>query len=292
MGGTATEQARPSPRPDWLKVKLPTGETYFRLKSLIRSSGLHTVCESALCPNISDCWGHGTATFMILGEICTRSCAYCAVASGKPPLLDLEEPARVASAVASMKLRHAVVTSVARDDLSDGGAGIFARTIEAIRQRCPKTTIEVLVPDFRGRRDQIETVMAARPDVFNHNIETVPRLYKAVRPSSKYERSLDVLRVATEIDSRVVTKSGIMVGLGEESDEVRRVFKDLGEAGCRYLTVGQYLRPSVEHHPVEKYYSPEEFAELKAYAESLGFEDVVSGPLVRSSYHADIKHRA
>ncbi|MBI2836827.1 MAG: lipoyl synthase [Acidobacteria bacterium] len=280
---------RPGQRPAWLKIKLPTGESYFKLKALMRGSGLHTVCESALCPNIADCWGMGTATFMILGEVCTRRCSYCAVTSGRPPYLDRDEPVKVAAAVKEMGIRHAVITSVARDDLPDGGAEIFYETIQAVRANCPGTTIEVLVPDFRGRPESVEKVMEARPEVFNHNVETVPRLYREVRPSGRYDRSLDLLRLAGRIDSSVITKSGIMVGLGETADEVIAVLADLRDSGCRYLTIGQYLRPSREHHEVARYYTPEEFAALKDGALGLGFDDVVSGPLVRSSYHARIK---
>ncbi|MEW6368947.1 MAG: lipoyl synthase [Acidobacteriota bacterium] len=279
---------RPAGRPDWLKVRLPSGETYFGLKRMMRGSELHTVCESALCPNIGDCWGSGTATFLILGNTCTRRCGYCAVAKGHPKGLDLDEPSRVAAAVSQMGIAHAVVTSVTRDDLPDGGAEAFNRTIRAIRQACPRTTIEVLVPDFRGRRESVQCVVDARPDVFNHNIETVPRLFRGIRPGADYAVSLDVLRIAMDLDSGMITKSGIMVGLGETEGELVAVFEDLHRAGCRCLTVGQYLQPSRKLHPVMRYYSPEEFRELKRVAEKIGFTNVLSGPLVRSSYHASV----
>ncbi len=278
-----------TPRPDWLKIRLPSGEAYFRLKSIMRRSGLHTVCESALCPNISECWSSGTATFMILGNICTRHCMYCAVTSGQPARVDPDEPARVADAVKLMGIRHAVVTSVTRDDLNDGGAEIFYLTAHAIRRTCQQTKIELLVPDFAGRRESVERVVEAHADVFNHNIETVPRLYDKVRPIARYERSLDVLRLAAELNSSSITKSGIMIGMGEEPEEVLSVFKDLRSVGCRYLTIGQYLQPSRQHHSVARFYTPDEFADLKTQAESLGFECVDSGPLVRSSYHARIE---
>lgn len=286
---SAVVEAGLGPRPHWLRVKLPASESYFRLRSLMRGSALHTVCESALCPNIGECWGSGTATFMILGSTCTRSCSYCAVTSGRPRGLDLKEPRRVADAVRTMGVRHAVVTSVARDDLPDGGAEIFHQTIRAIRGLCPETSIEVLVPDFRGRAESVTRVLDARPEVFNHNVETVPRLYREVRPSSRYERSLDVLRQAAAIAPEVITKSGLMVGLGETVAEIEVVLRDLRSVGCRYLTIGQYLRPSVDHHPIVRYYAPEEFRDLKAFADGLGFELVLAGPLVRSSYHAHVE---
>jgi len=279
-------------RPEWLKVRLPSGETYFRLRALMKGAHLHTVCESALCPNVAECWGSGTATFLILGSICTRRCLYCAVKSGTPGSLDWDEPGRVAEAVRQMNLRHAVITSVTRDDVEDGGAEIFRLTIFAIREKCPGATIEVLVPDFGGRRESIARVVEARPEVFNHNVETVPRLYPEVRPEAHYERSLEVLRHAAELDPALITKSGIMIGMGEETGEILSVFRDLRSAGCRYLTVGQYLQPSRRHHPVARYYAPAEFEELKREAEAMGFEYVVSGPLVRSSYHATVKETA
>ena len=277
---------RAAGRPEWLKVRLPSGETYFGLKRIVRGSGLHTVCESALCPNIADCWGSGAATFMILGNTCTRRCGYCAVAKGQPAVLDLDEPRRVAAAVRRMGISHAVVTSVTRDDLPDGGAEVFSQTICEIRWACPGTTVEVLVPDFRGRRGSLERVVEARPDVFNHNIETVPRLFRELRPGADYAVSLDVLRLAAELDPAMITKSGIMVGLGENTDELLAVYEDLHRASCSCLTIGQYLQPARKLHPVVRYYSPREFEDLKSAAERMGFTNVLSGPLVRSSYHA------
>jgi len=276
-----------APRPDWLRVRIPGGPNYGRLKALMRSSQLHTVCEEAHCPNIGECWGAGTATFMILGDVCTRSCGFCAVTSGRPATLDLGEPARVAEAVQRMGLQHAVITSVNRDELPDGGAQIFAATIRQVRQRCPETTIEVLIPDFRGVWPALEKVMRARPDILNHNIETVPRLYRRVRPSARYPQSLELLRRAKALDPTVRTKSGFMLGLGETWDEVLATLGDLRASDVEVVTIGQYLRPTEIHLPVERYVHPREFAALRRYGLTLGFLHVESGPLVRSSYHAE-----
>jgi lipoic acid synthetase len=274
-------------RPEWLKVRLPAGENYFDLKLLMRGLNLHTVCESARCPNIAECWQHRTATFMILGELCTRRCGFCAVPKGKPAgEVDWAEPARVAEAAAGMGLKYIVVTSVDRDDLDDGGATIFARTIDALRERLPGCQVEVLIPDFRGSDEALEVVLRARPDVLNHNIETVPRLYPVARRGSRYERSLRLLRRSHELAPAIPTKSGLMVGLGETFDETCAVLKDLAESGVGIVTIGQYLRPSGEQLPVARFYSPEEFAALKQQGEGAGIRHVESGPLVRSSYHA------
>jgi lipoic acid synthetase len=274
------------PKPAWLKVRAPGSERYLRLKDVMRSLHLHTVCEEARCPNIGECWDHGTATFMILGDICTRACAYCAIAHGRPSELDLAEPSRVADAVERMGLRHAVITSVDRDDLADGGAGVFADTIRQTRARVPACRIEVLIPDFQGLESALRTVLDAGPDVLNHNIETVPRLYRMARSGGKYERSLELLDRARRWRPSAPTKTGLMVGLGEEPSEVLRVFDDLCRAGVSILTIGQYLRPSPSHAPMARYYHPDEFAELKRQALARGFVHVESGPLVRSSYHA------
>jgi lipoyl synthase len=281
-----TNEARPR-RPDWLKVRLPSGENYFRLKGILHGLALNTVCEEARCPNVAECWGQGTATFMILGDVCTRSCGFCAVKTGLPQVLDREEPERVAEAVAAMGLSHAVVTSVNRDELPDGGAPIFAATIEAIRRRRPDTTIEVLIPDFKGSRDSLATVLAARPDILNHNVETVPRLYKRVRPGASYSQSVELLRRVKEIAPGTTSKTGIMLGLGEGHDEVERVMQDLvGTAGVDVFTMGQYLQPTREHLPVERFVPPEEFRSLARRGKEIGFRHVEAGPLVRSSYHA------
>jgi lipoic acid synthetase len=274
-------------KPPWLKVPFPGGAQYLRVKGLLRSSGLHTVCEEARCPNVGECFEGGTATFLILGDICTRACAFCAVNSGRPAGLDAAEPLRVARAASRLGLRHAVVTSVTRDDLPDGGASIFAATIRAIRRLSPGTSVEVLIPDFQGSRDALAAVMAARPDVLNHNLETVPRLYRRVRPRAVYGRSLDLLARAKEMDGDVKTKSGLMVGLGEEREELLAVMADLVAVGCQVLTIGQYLQPTARHLPVARYYHPDEFAELAREGRRLGFRHVESGPLVRSSYHAE-----
>ena len=273
--------------PEWIKVRAHRGEEFQKLEHLVRDQHLHTVCEEARCPNIYDCWNRRTATFMILGDVCTRACRFCAVTSGRPVELDLGEPLRVALSVAQLGLRHAVITSVDRDDLRDGGAGIFARTIRAIRRQSPATSVEVLTPDFQGDGAAIAKVVAAAPDIFNHNTETVPRLYRRIRPRAVYERSLGLLREVKRLDPDLVTKSGLMVGLGETHDELLGVFRDMREHGIDVLTVGQYLQPSPKHAPVERYYEPREFVELKQAALEMGFEHVESGALVRSSYHAD-----
>jgi lipoic acid synthetase len=271
-------------RPDWLKVKLPGGENYTRLRGLIETHRLHTVCEEARCPNMGECWNAGTATFMILGDVCTRSCGFCAVTTGRPSGLDTDEPYRVAEAIRLMAVRHAVITSVNRDELPDGGAAIFAETIRQARKVNPSVRIEVLIPDFRGVRWALQLVIDERPDVLNHNTETVPRLYGRVRPQAKYGRSLELIRRGH--DAGMVTKSGLMLGLGESSDEVREVMRDLRGSGCDILTLGQYLRPSKEHLPVERYVPPAEFLDFRKEGLSMGFRHVESGPLVRSSYHA------
>ena len=276
----------PSPRPDWLRVRLPSGENYFRLKGIMRGLELHTVCEEARCPNVAECWGQGTATFMILGDVCTRSCGFCAVKTGLPQFLDREEPARVAEAVEAMHLRHAVITSVNRDELPDGGASIFAETIEAVRERSPETSIEVLIPDFKGSRDALETILAAKPEILNHNVETVPRLYKKARPGASYPQSVELLRRSKEIDESVVSKTGIMLGLGENAEEVEALMRDLVAVSVDVFTIGQYLQPTKVHLPVERFVHPDEFREFGELGKALGFRHVESGPLVRSSYHA------
>jgi lipoic acid synthetase len=274
-------------KPPWLKVKAPGSPSYRRIQALMRDKGLHTVCEEANCPNIGECWERGTATFMILGDVCTRRCGFCNVKSGVPDLVDRAEPFRVAYAVSQMGLKHCVVTSVDRDDLPDGGAGVFAETIRAIRRRAPGCAVEVLTPDFRGQEMPLARVIDARPDVFNHNVETVPRLYPKARRGSDFMRSCRVLLNARRMDPGVVTKSGLMVGLGEEFEEMLEAFAILREHEVEVLTVGQYLRPSRDHLPLVRYWTPEEFAALEREAYALGFASVASGPLVRSSYHAD-----
>ena len=274
------------PRPEWLKVRAPGSENYLRLKGLMQELQLHTVCEEARCPNIGECWHHGTATFMILGDICTRACAYCAVSHGRPNGLDLAEPARVAYAIEAMALRHAVITSVDRDDLSDGGAFMFAETIRRTRARTPDCCIEVLIPDFQGVEASLMEVLDAGPDVLNHNIETVPRLYRMARSGGRYLRSLELLDRSRRYKPAIPTKTGIMVGLGEEFDEIVSIYDDLRRVGVAILTIGQYLRPTPKHAPIARYYHPDEFAELKRAALATGFVHVESGPLVRSSYHA------
>lgn len=281
------EQAVTQRKPEWLKVRFPGGPNYLRLKHLMREQGLHTVCEEAHCPNVGECWEAGTATFMILGDICTRACGFCAVTSGRPRALDYEEPIRVAQAVQQMGLTHAVITSVNRDDAADGGASIFADTIRWIRRLSPGTTIEVLIPDFVGNWDALATVVTARPEIVNHNTETVPRLYRTVRPKGRYERSLELLRRVKDLDAGVFSKTGIMVGLGETRQEIAEVMRDLRSVGCDILTVGQYLRPTPKHLPLVRYYPPEEFAEIAAEGRAAGFRHVEAGPLVRSSYHAE-----
>jgi len=275
-----------APKPQWLRAKAPVGDNFHNLKRLARGLGLHTVCESAQCPNIGECWNHKTATFMLLGDICTRRCGFCAVPKGRPAPIDWDEPRRVAEAVATLGLKHAVVTSVNRDDDNLGSARIFAETIREIRELTPECRIEVLIPDFQGLEASLRIVLAARPDVLNHNTETVPRLYRAVRSGARYQRSLDLLENAKKFSPGMVTKSGLMVGLGESTDELIEVFRDLGTRGVDILTVGQYLRPSRDHLPIARFYAPEEFIDLRDQALRFGFRHVESGPMVRSSYHA------
>lgn len=272
--------------PHWLKVRAPGGPGYLRVRGLLRRAGLHTVCEEAACPNIGECFEAGTATFLVLGDVCTRACRFCAIAGGRPQPVDREEPLRVAEAVRLLGLRHAVVTSVTRDDLPDGGAGLFAETIAAIRRLSPATGIEVLIPDLRGDWSALDTIMAAGPDVLNHNLETVPRLYRSVRPQAVYQRSLEVLRRAKAASPERTTKSGLMVGLGEEPEELRAAMADLRSVGCDIITLGQYLRPSVMHLAVARFYPPAEFDELARAARAMGFRHVEAAPLVRSSYRA------
>ena len=273
-------------KPAWLKAKAPVGDNFHNLKKLARGLGLHTVCESAQCPNIGECWNHRTATFMLLGDICTRRCGFCAVPKGRPGPIDLDEPRRVAEAVAKLGLKHAVVTSVNRDDDNVGGARIFAGTIRQVRELSAECCIEVLIPDFQGLDEALKIVLDARPDVLNHNTETVPRLYRVVRSGARYERTLRLLENAKKISPGMVTKSGVMVGLGETITELVEVFSDLGQRGVDILTVGQYLRPSRDHLPIARFYTPDEFQYLKSEALRFGFRHVESGPLVRSSYHA------
>jgi lipoyl synthase len=275
-----------SPKPVWLKAKAPVGDNFHNLKRLARGLGLHTVCESAQCPNIGECWNHKTATFMLLGDICTRRCGFCAVPKGHPEAIDWDEPRRVADAVATLGLRHTVVTSVNRDDDNAGGARIFAETIRRIHTLVPDCRVEVLIPDFQGLEEPLRIVLEAKPEVLNHNTETVPRLYRAVRSGARYGRTLDLLSNAKKWDATTITKSGVMVGIGEETDELIEVFRDLGERNVDILTIGQYLRPSKDHLPMTRYYTPEEFSSLKDEALKFGFRHVESGPLVRSSYHA------
>jgi len=276
----------PSPRPAWLRAPAPVGENYRDLKSLIEGLGLHTVCESAACPNVGECWNHRTATFMILGNVCTRRCGFCAVQKGAPLAVDYDEPRRVAEAVAAMGLRFAVITSVNRDDRHDGGAELFALTIRAIRERVPSCGVEVLVPDFQGSHAAMDIVMQAAPDVLNHNTETVPRLYRQVRLGARYQRSLDMLAYAKSVSPRTPVKSGLMLGLGETNDEVLAVMRDLRAHSVDILTLGQYLRPSPKHLPIARYVPPGEFDDLRRTGYEMGFAHVESGPLVRSSYHA------
>jgi lipoic acid synthetase len=276
----------PARKPPWLKVKAPGGADYLRLKGLMRELDLHTVCEEAHCPNIGECWDHGTATFMVLGDVCTRNCAYCAVAHGRPPRYDVEEPARVAAAIARMNLRHAVITSVDRDDLPDFGAWIFAETIRLIHAASPGCSVEVLVPDFQGNEDSIRMVLDARPEIYNHNTETVPRLYKKARPGGRYARVMQIFRFAKSVAPEIPTKTGIILGMGEAVEEVLEVMRDLREVDVDILTLGQYLRPSADHIPLDRYYTPDEFRELRTAGLAMGFRHVEAGPLVRSSYHA------
>jgi len=276
----------PAPKPEWLKARAPGGENYHDLKRLARSLGLHTVCESAHCPNIGECWQHKTATFMMLGNLCTRRCGFCAVPKGRPEAIDFDEPRRVAEAVAILGLQHAVITSVNRDDDLVGGAKAFAMVIDEIRRQAPGCQVEVLIPDFQGNPEAIRTVVDAKPEVLNHNTESVPRLYRVVRSGARYERTLRLLEYAKELNPRGVTKSGVMVGLGEETSELLEVFRDLAAVHCDILTIGQYLRPSKDHLPMARLYTPREFVDLKTEALKMGFRHVESGPLVRSSYHA------
>ncbi len=287
-------QTAPPPmrRPDWLKVRAPSGETYEWLRGLMRSKTLHTVCEEAMCPNMGECWGAGTATFLMMGDVCTRTCGFCDIKHGRPSPLDFAEPERGAQAVKAMNLRHAVITSVNRDERKDGGAPIFAMVIRRIRKIHPGCSIEVLIPDFKGSLDALKIVMEARPEILNHNVETVPRLFKKVQPQDNYEWAAATLSNAKKLDAEVLAKSGIMVGLGETMDEVKAVMRDQRSWGVDILTIGQYLQPSKKHLPIERYYTLDEFKELKAYGYELGFRWVESAPLVRSSYHADRQVRA
>jgi lipoic acid synthetase len=274
------------PKPEWLKVRAPGSPGYLRLKALMRDLGLNTVCEEARCPNIGECWAHGTATFMILGDVCTRACSYCAVAHGRPHAIDAAEPDRVAHAIHTLNLNYVVITSVDRDDVKDGGASIFAETIRQTRARQPHCRVEVLIPDFQGNEAALHTVLDAHPDVLNHNTETVPRLYRMARSGGRYSRTLELLDRARRYAPDIPTKTGVMVGLGEERDELVATFTDLRNVGCGILTIGQYLRPTPGHAEMARYYHPDEFADLKQVALDLGFVHVESGPLVRSSYHA------
>ena len=276
----------PARKPEWLKARAPAGENYHDLKRLARSLHLHTVCESAHCPNIGECWSHRTATFMMLGNLCTRRCGFCAVPKGRPEPIDLDEPRRVAEAVAQLELKFAVITSVNRDDDVLGGARMFAEVIREIRERTRECQIEVLIPDFQGSEQAIRTVVEARPEILNHNTESVPRLYRAVRSGARYDRTLRLLEYSKQLAPSMVTKSGVMVGLGEETHELLQVFRDLASVGTNVLTIGQYLRPSRDHLPMARFYTPEEFAHMKQEALGMGFRHVESGPLVRSSYHA------
>ncbi len=276
----------PMRRPDWIKVRAPSGEAYQRLQGLMRSKALNTVCEEAMCPNMGECWGSGTATFLMLGDVCTRTCGFCDIKHGQPTPLDWLEPERVAQSVKAMQLKHAVITSVNRDDRHDGGAPIFAMVIKRIRELHPGCSIEVLIPDFKGSLEALQIVMAARPEILNHNVETVPRLFKAVQPQDHFEWAAATLSNAKQLDSEVLTKSGIMVGLGETIDEIKEVMQHQRNWGVDILTVGQYLQPSKKHLPIERYYTLEEFAEIKEFGFSIGFQWVESGPLIRSSYHA------
>ena len=275
-------------RPDWLKVRIPSGKNFFEVRRILRSHQLNTICEDAMCPNIAECWGqHRTATFMILGNICTRACAFCAVTSGRPSEYDLMEPARVAAAIAELRLKHAVITSVDRDDLADGGAAIFADTVRQIRKLDGNVKIELLTPDFQGSLDSVKTVVTAGPDIFSHNIETVRRLYPKIRFKSDYTTSFSLLKAAKGMSSHIFIKTGIMAGLGETTEEILELMQDAVEAGVDILTIGQYLRPSMKHAEIQKYYHPNEFADLGEMARNLGIRWVFSGPLVRSSYHAE-----
>ena len=282
----------PRRRPSWIKVRAPSGDTYEHLQHMMRQESLHTVCEEAGCPNIGECWGSGTATFLMLGDVCTRTCRFCDVKHGRPKALDWEEPERVAQTVRKMNLKHAVITSVNRDERKDGGAPIFAMVIRRIRQYQPNCSVEVLIPDFKGSLEALQIVMNAKPEILNHNVETVPRLFKKVQPQDRYEWSEAILRNARKMDPDVLTKSGIMVGLGETMDEIKSTMRDLSDWGVDILTIGQYLQPSRKHLPISRYYELEEFKTLKAFGLSLGFKWVESAPLVRSSYHAGEQVRA
>lgn len=279
-------QPLPERKPGWLKVRAPGGPNYLRLKQLMRELDLHTVCEEAHCPNVGECWEHGTATFMILGDVCTRNCAYCAVAHGRPPKFDPAEPERVALAVAEMRLQHAVITSVDRDDLPDFGAWAFAETIRQVKQRVPNCSVEVLVPDFQGNEESIQAVLDASPDIYNHNTETVPRLYKRCRPGGRYERVMRIFATAKRLAPQIPTKSGIILGMGETNEEVLAVLRDLRAVDVDIITLGQYLRPSASHIKLDRYVTPDEFRMLREEGMAMGFRHVESGPLVRSSYHA------
>jgi lipoyl synthase len=283
---------RPLRRPEWIKVRAPSGETYEWLHGLMRKKELHTVCEEAMCPNLGECWGSGTATFLMLGDVCTRTCAFCDIKHGKPTLMDWGEAERVAQAVKAMELKHAVITSVNRDERRDGGSPIFAMVIRRIRELLPGCSIEVLIPDFKGSLEALKIVMDARPEILNHNVETVPRLFKQVQPQDNYEWAAATLSNARKLDPEVLTKSGIMVGLGEEMDEIKAVMRDQRSWGVDILTIGQYLQPSKKHMPISRYYTMEEFAELRDYGKEIGFKWVESNPLVRSSYHAAEQVRA
>ena len=283
---TEVEKTKPLRRPDWIRVRAPGGETYEEIRALIHSKALHTVCEEAMCPNLGDCWGTGTATFLMLGDICTRTCGFCYVKRGRPAPLDWEEPERVAQAVKAMNLKHAVITSVNRDDLEDGGAQIFAMVIQRIREMHPGCSVEVLIPDFKGSIAALKIVTDTRPEILNHNVETVPRLFNKVQPQDRYDWAQATLCNAKNLNPSGLTKSGIMVGLGETLNEVKATMRDLSTWGVDILTIGQYLQPSRQHLPIDRYYNPEEFAELKAYGLEIGFKWVESNPLVRSSYHA------
>ena len=276
----------PERKPSWLKVKAPGGPNYLRLRQLMRDLDLHTVCEEAHCPNVGECWEHGTATFMILGDVCTRNCAYCAVAHGRPPKFDPAEPERVAEAATTMNLQHVVLTSVDRDDLPDFGAWAFAETIRQIKRRSPSTSVEVLVPDFQGKEDSIRAVLEAEPDIYNHNTETVPRLYKKCRPGGRYERVMNIFTTAKRIAPQIPTKTGMILGMGETNEEILEVMKDLRAVDVDILTLGQYLRPSDGHVALDRYVTPDDFRKFYVAGMEMGFRHVESGPLVRSSYHA------
>jgi lipoic acid synthetase len=284
--GRHRSEPLPERKPSWLKVKAPGGPNYMRLKHLMRELDLHSVCEEAHCPNVGECWEHGTATFMILGDVCTRNCAYCAVAHGRPPKYDISEPHRVAKAIAEMGLQHAVITSVDRDDLPDFGAWVFAETIRQIHEQVPGCSVEVLVPDFQGNENSIRAVLEAQPEIYNHNTETVPRLYKKARPGGRYPRVMEIFRYAKRIAPDIPTKTGMILGMGETIEEVVAVMRDLREVDVDILTLGQYLRPSDAHITLDRYYTPQEFRKLYEIGMEMGFRHVESGPLVRSSYHA------